>query len=281
MTKRRTNQALWIAQALLTLLFLFAGGMKLALRVAELAKLTPLPGLFLKFIGLCEVLGALGLVLPGILRRRQVLTPLAAAGLTVIVTGATITTLAIGGGATALFPFTTAVIAGLVAWGRLPKPPALHVQRSARIEASPEAVFALLDDFREWRGWSPFEKLDPGMRRTFSGAESGVGAGYAWSGNRKAGEGRMLIVEAVPGSRLRIQLDFTRPFRAHHTAEFTLEEQGGAVQVTWSMDGPGCLMGAVLDMDRLIGRDFEAGLANLKRLAETPQECLRHFASAR
>lgn len=151
------------------------------------------------------------------------------------------------------------------------KPDTFRVQRSTRIEAPPEKVAALIDDFHRWGAWSPWEKLDPAMQRTHSGAASGVGAVYAWEGNRKAGAGSMQITEAS-ARKIAIKLDFIKPFASHNIAEFVLEPQGDATNVTWSMHGPTPFVSKVMQvffsMDRMIGKDFETGLANLKSAAE-------------
>jgi len=152
------------------------------------------------------------------------------------------------------------------------RPDTFRVERTARIEAPAEKIFPLIDDFHRWGAWSPYEKLDPGMKRSFGGAASGKGATYAWQGNGQAGAGRMEIVESAPSSKVAIQLDFIEPFEGHNMAEFTLQPQGGATQVTWAMHGPSPyvarLMGIFFNMDRMIGKDFEAGLANLKAATE-------------
>jgi uncharacterized protein YndB with AHSA1/START domain len=152
------------------------------------------------------------------------------------------------------------------------RPGAFRVERSITIDAPPERIFGLLADFRQWSAWSPYEKRDPAMRRTFEGAASGPGAVYAWAGNREVGEGRMEVVQSTPPSRLTLQLDFIEPFAAHNTAEFTLAPAQGGTRVTWAMWGPSPFMsrliGLFVDMDTMIGRDFEAGLANLKTLAQ-------------
>lgn len=153
------------------------------------------------------------------------------------------------------------------------RPDTFRVERSVLIQAPPHRIFEQLNDFQRWRAWSPYEKLDPAMTREIDGAAQGVGATYRWDGNRKAGAGRMEIVEASPGSHLRIQLDFTRPMEAHNIAEFSIAPEGDASRVTWSMQGQqpylGKLFGLVFNMDRMIGKDFEEGLQNLKHLAET------------
>jgi uncharacterized protein YndB with AHSA1/START domain len=154
------------------------------------------------------------------------------------------------------------------------KPDAFRVQRSATIPAPPQAVFDQIADFHKWPAWSPWEKIDPNLVRTYSGSPSGVGAMYEWVGNKKVGQGRMEIKEAVPGSRVTIQLDFLKPFEAHHTAEFTLEHKGPDTHVTWSMAGRQPFLLKVIctffSMDAMVGKDFEKGLANLKALAEQP-----------
>ena len=152
------------------------------------------------------------------------------------------------------------------------QPSHFQVRRSATISAPPERIFGLISDFHRWDAWSPYEKLDPAMRRRFSGADRGVGSVYQWEGNSKAGKGRMEIVEAPAQSRVAIKLDFEKPFEAHNVATFTLEPRGATTDVTWSMDGPTPYVGKIIhlfvDMDRLVGRDFETGLANLKAAAE-------------
>lgn len=152
------------------------------------------------------------------------------------------------------------------------RPDTFQVQRSATIAAPPERIFPHLDDFHRWSAWSPWEKLDPELKRTFSGAERGPGAVYAWEGNSKVGQGRMEILESDPPSRLRIQLDFIKPFEAHNTTVFTLAPAPGGTQVTWTMHGSKNflfkLMGIFMNMDTMVGRDFERGLANLKAIAE-------------
>jgi len=146
-----------------------------------------------------------------------------------------------------------------------------RVERSVLIEAPPAAIFPYIDDFRAWADWSPYEKMDPDLAKTYSGSQRGQGAAYAWVG-RKAGSGSMEIVRSDPPSKVVIKLDFTKPMTAHNTAEFTLEPQGSGTKVTWAMFGPNTLlskvMGLFMSMDRLVGPQFEEGLANLKRLAE-------------
>jgi len=152
------------------------------------------------------------------------------------------------------------------------RPDTFRVQRSKSIEAPPEEIFALIHDFHQWSSWSPYEKLDPTMKRTYSGASSGKGAVYEWAGTSKVGSGRMQITDTFPRSRVTIKLDFLRPFECHNVAEFTLDAHGDATKVTWSMQGSqrylAKVMSLFLNMDNLIGKDFEAGLANRKAVAE-------------
>lgn len=151
------------------------------------------------------------------------------------------------------------------------KPDTFRVQRATSIGAPPEKIAPFISDFHSWASWSPWEKLDPALKRTYSGPASGTGTAYAWEGNSKVGAGRMEILDASP-SRVTIKLDFLRPFEAHNTAEFTLQPQGASTNVTWAMFGPSNFMSKVMtvfmSMDRMIGKDFEAGLANLKGVAE-------------
>jgi uncharacterized protein YndB with AHSA1/START domain len=147
------------------------------------------------------------------------------------------------------------------------------VQRSARIDASPARVYAQIADFRMWTRWSPWEDVDPNLQRTYSGAESGLGAVYSWSGNRRAGQGRMEITEAVEPSLVRIDLLFEKPWKARNDTSFTIRPEGSGSHVTWSMTGQKTLltkaMGIFKSMDTFLGPDFEKGLARLKAAAES------------
>ena len=152
------------------------------------------------------------------------------------------------------------------------KPDTFQVQRSATIKAAPEKIYPLISDFHQWKGWSPWENRDPAMKRTYGGAAAGEGAVYAWEGNKNVGSGRMEILDASAPSKIVIKLDFLKPFEAHNTAEFTMLPQGDATNLTWLMHGPAPfiskLMHVFMNIDRMVGKDFEAGLANLKRLTE-------------
>jgi hypothetical protein len=152
------------------------------------------------------------------------------------------------------------------------KPDTFHVQRAASIKAPPERIFALINDFNRWGAWSPWEKKDPAMKRTFGAVTSGKGAVYAWEGNKDVGQGRMEIAESVASSRLTLKLDFVKPFEAHNLVEFTLEPRGEATSITWAMQGDTPYFAKIIhvffDMDKMVGKDFEAGLASLKAIAE-------------
>jgi len=154
----------------------------------------------------------------------------------------------------------------------LTQPDSFKVQRSINIKAPPEKIMSYLNDFHQWPSWSPWEKLDPNLKRTFEGAPSGTGAVYAWSGNDQVGQGRMEIVDNNMPAQLGIKLDFIKPFASSNRAEFTLQPQGDSTVVTWTMTGPSQfitkLMGVFYSMDKMIGKDFEKGLAQLKQLAE-------------
>lgn len=153
------------------------------------------------------------------------------------------------------------------------RPDSFRVARSLDIATPPEKIYPLINDLRRWREWSPYEKKDPTMQRTFFGPPAGVGATYAWKGNKEVGEGRMEIIEATPPELIRIQLDFIAPFKAHNIAEFSLQPQGATTRVTWALSGPSPyiskLIGVFMNMDTMIGGDFETGLAHLKTLAES------------
>ncbi len=146
------------------------------------------------------------------------------------------------------------------------------VERSVTVAAPPSAVYAHIVDFHRWPTWSPWEGLDPAMTRQYSGADSGVGAVYAWSGNRKAGQGRMEITDAVEPSSVHIALDFLKPFKSSSTTTFVLVPDGDGTRVTWTMTGPKTvmtrMMGLFKSMDAMIGPDFEKGLSRLKVVAE-------------
>jgi len=146
------------------------------------------------------------------------------------------------------------------------------VQRSTRIAAPPEQIFPLIDDLHAQSAWSPFEK-DPTMKRTYSGAPRGPGAAYAWDGNRQVGAGRIAITSSTPPSNVVLLLEMARPFKASNTVEFTLDRNGAGTDVTWAMAGRrpylAKLMSVFMDCDKMVGSQFEDGLARLKALVES------------
>jgi uncharacterized protein YndB with AHSA1/START domain len=146
------------------------------------------------------------------------------------------------------------------------------VERSVTIEAPPARIYDQIANFHNWANWSPWEDRDPELHRTFSGAESGTGAVYGWSGNRKAGQGRMEITDATAPERVEIDLVFEKPWKARNETRFTIAPQGSGSRVTWSMTGKKTLMTKVMGifktMDKFLGPDFEKGLAQLKTTTE-------------
>ena len=163
------------------------------------------------------------------------------------------------------------LIAGVVIFAAM-KPDTFEVRRTASIKAPPESIFPLINEFDRWSAWSPWEKKDPAMQRARSGAARGKGAVYAWDGNGDVGKGRMEITDAAPPSKVTIRLDFEKPFEAHNVVDFMLSPKGDTTEVTWRMRGPAPFFSKVMqvfiDMDKMVGKDFEVGLANLKAIAE-------------
>jgi uncharacterized protein YndB with AHSA1/START domain len=153
------------------------------------------------------------------------------------------------------------------------RPDTFRIERTASIKAPAERVFALINDFHRWGVWSPWEQIDPALKRSFSGPSSGKGAMYAWEGNNKVGSGSMEITEASPPGKIVIKLDFIKPFEGHNIAEFTLVPGGDSTSVTWAMYGPVPYMAKIMQMffsmDRMVGGQFEQGLANLRAAAES------------
>ena len=146
------------------------------------------------------------------------------------------------------------------------------VERSVTIDAPPARIYGQIANFHNWISWSPWEDLDPELKRTYSGAESGTGAVYRWSGNRKAGQGRMEITDASEPSRVQIDLVFEKPWKARNDTLFTIQPEGSGSRVAWSITGKNTLMTKVMgifkSMDNLLGPDFEKGLARLKATTE-------------
>ena len=165
-----------------------------------------------------------------------------------------------------------AVAIAVVLFLAVTKPDSFSVERATSVTAPPDKIFPLIDDFHQWGAWSPYENKDPAMQRSYSGAASGKGAIYGWDGNSNIGSGRMEILDSSAPAKIVIKLDFFKPFEGHNTAEFTILPQGDATHVNWRMHGPASfiskLMQVFMNLDHTIGKDFEIGLANLKRLAE-------------
>lgn len=154
----------------------------------------------------------------------------------------------------------------------LAQPNTFTVTRSTTIKAPAEKIYPLISDFHNWTTWSPWEHLDPKMVRTYSGTASGTGAIYNWEGNDQVGAGRMEITGVAAPSKIDIKLDFLKPFESHNTTVFTLEPKGDSTNVVWTMTGPSAfitkLMGVFVSMDKMVGPDFEKGLASMKAVAE-------------
>ena len=176
----------------------------------------------------------------------------------------------------AIIAVVLAIVIAIVLILAATKPNTFGVRRATTVKAPPERIFPLINDFHQWGSWSPYENKDPAMKRSFSGAADGKGAVYGWEGNKNVGSGRMEIMDTSKSSKIVIKLDFFTPFEGHNTAEFTMLPQGDATNlttnVTWLMHGPAPFMSKVMqvfiNLDNMIGKDFEIGLANLKRLTE-------------
>src|SRR5882762_5308858 len=147
-----------------------------------------------------------------------------------------------------------------------------HVERTATINAPAPVVFAQVNDFHKWNAWSPWAKMDPAMKQTFEGAPAGNGAVYTWTGNSEVGEGRMTITDSHPSDLINIRLEFIKPFAATDKTVFSFKPQGNQTTVTWSLDGDnnfiGKAFGLVMSMDKMVGNDFNRGLAQLKSVSE-------------
>jgi hypothetical protein len=152
------------------------------------------------------------------------------------------------------------------------RPDDYRVERSARISAPPDVVFSIINDLGKWSRWSPYDKRDPNMKKTFEGTSSGPGATYTWNGNSDVGEGRLTIMESKPGQLVSMKLEFFRPFKATNQVNFTLAPADGGTRVSWIMDGQNNFvtkaMSIVMNMDKMVGNDFEQGLANLDTVAQ-------------
>lgn len=170
------------------------------------------------------------------------------------------------------FAVALAVIVAGILVAAATRPDHFRIERATRISAPAEKIFHYVNDFHQWGVWSPWEKLDPAMKRSYAGPSSGTGAVYEWQGNGKVGQGRMQIIDASEPRHVLIQLDFLKPLAGHNRATFNFEPIGNDTRVVWTMEGPSPyvskLMGLFFNMDRLIGADFETGLANLKATSE-------------
>jgi uncharacterized protein YndB with AHSA1/START domain len=162
-------------------------------------------------------------------------------------------------------------VAALLAYAAT-KPDTFQVTRALDIEAPPETIFAILTDFRRSIEWSPYEKKDPDMKRVYAGAEKGKGAVYEWDGDKNVGAGRLEIVDVAPPNKVTVSLQMIRPFAANNIVDYIMEPTGSATRVSWNMHGPmpylAKVMSTFFDMDKMVGKDFEEGLASLKTLAE-------------
>lgn len=164
------------------------------------------------------------------------------------------------------------IVVAIVAYAST-RPSSMRISRTVLIAAPAEQIFPLIDSPRAWRGWSPYEDKDPGMKRVYGGPAAGVGATYAWDGNPKTiGSGAMAVIQSEPSSKVVFDLRFITPFKARNTGVFTLAPEAGSTRVTWTMEGPSPLvsrvMGLFMDMDAMIGGDFDVGLARLKAKVE-------------
>jgi Polyketide cyclase / dehydrase and lipid transport len=170
----------------------------------------------------------------------------------------------------ALFILTAAILIYAAS-----RPNKFRIERFTLINASPEAIFAQLNDFHAWEAWSPWEKIDPAVKRSYTGVEAGVGAKYGWAGNRELGAGSMEIIQSTPHSSVLITIEFLVPFKATNTIEFTLSQEGSATRVSEAMYGPSPfvskLMGLIINMDNMVGSKFDEGLSAIKAIVETPE----------
>src|SRR5450432_293753 len=172
----------------------------------------------------------------------------------------------------AIIAVVLAIVVAIVLILAATKPNTFSVRRATTVKAPPERIFPLINDFHQWGTWSPYENKDPAMKRSYSGAESGKGAVYGWEGNKNVGSGRMEILDTSVPTKIVIKLDFFTPFEGHNTAEFTMLPQGDVTNVTWLMHGPAVFISKVMqvfmNLDKMIGKDFEVGLANIKTISE-------------
>jgi uncharacterized protein YndB with AHSA1/START domain len=154
------------------------------------------------------------------------------------------------------------------------QPSTFRIERSATMAAPAADVFAQVNDFHKWEAWSPWAKLDPAAKNTFDGPASGVGAGFAWEGNDQVGVGRMTITESKPAERIAIKLEFLKPFASTAATEYTFKGDGKQTTMTWAMTGEknfvSKMMCLFMNMDKMVGGQFETGLASIKGIVEAP-----------
>jgi hypothetical protein len=166
------------------------------------------------------------------------------------------------------------VIIAVVLVAAAKQPDSFRVARSTKVNAPPTAVFPHVDQLKNWEAWNPWGKLDPNMKLTYDGPESGVGASYSWVGNNEVGEGKMTITESRPNELVQFKLEFFKPMAGVSTSEFTLVPKGEQTEVTWAMKGENNYVAKIfclfMNMDKMIGGQFEKGLAELKAAAEKP-----------
>ena len=167
---------------------------------------------------------------------------------------------------------TVAIIISVLAVVVALQPAEFRVARSAIMSALAQVVYAQVEDLRKWEAWNPWQKIDPAMKLTFAGPATGPGASYSWVGNNQVGEGRLTIIESRPNDLVRIKLEFMKPFAATNTAQFTFKPEGDKTAVTWSMQGNNNFIAKalhlVMNMDKMVGGQFEKGLADMKLVAE-------------
>ncbi len=167
---------------------------------------------------------------------------------------------------------TLAAVLAVISILALRQPPEFRVERKMLLTAQPSAAYSLVNDFHQWRAWSPWEDADPSMRRVFEGPTAGIGAVYRWAGNRKVGEGSMRIIESRAAESVLIRLEFLKPFKATNTTVFTFKSEGDLTEVTWSMTGRNNFIAKVfhlfMNMDEMVGRDFEKGLTMMRLAME-------------
>jgi len=163
------------------------------------------------------------------------------------------------------------VVAGFLVIVAL-QPSDFRIERSATMRSPAQAPYAQVNDFKNWAAWSPWEKIDPALKRSYEGPQAGTGASYAWQGNKDVGEGRMTITDSRPGELVRIRLEFFKPFAATNTAEFRFKNSGESTAVTWTMTGQNNFLSKAIclfvDMDKMVGGMFEQGLTQMKTVVE-------------